>query len=442
MNFENQRGFRILEAILSSDRNGASVDIAPSISDFDIYEHLDKPYLTATIVFLDMHGVMQLIDMQGIEKLSLKIESSTSKNVISKVFRLVKVLKSHKSDDRSELITFDAVEEHAYISNAININRSYIGTPASIISTVAKEHLAKEVIVTDTTYQGNMKVIVPNMNPIETIKWIQKRATNDYGLPYYAYSILSDNNLRFSHLGTMLTQAPNNEERPYVYSQAPSKPGNALKEFFVIETYSQEQNENMFQLIKDGYSGARYHYYNTANGYSVDVDFDAKKDVFDELLRGNYLSKQQDDYSFPVGTKINGIPLNEKKTKVITRIASSNMYNSSGDFKTYGEEIDAEGYKKNICGHALKQYLTKSTISIGVRGAPYIANGHLTIGTTVRMKFFDSKVQVDRSNLEIGIDTKKSGDYIIYAAKHSFKTEKYDLNLLCTKIANYTGENL
>ena len=98
MNFENQRGFRILEAILSSDRNGASVDIAPSISDFDIYEHLDKPYLTANIVFLDMHGVMQLIDMQGIEKLSLKIESSTRKNVISKEFRLVKVSKSHKSD--------------------------------------------------------------------------------------------------------------------------------------------------------------------------------------------------------------------------------------------------------------------------------------------------------------------------------------------------------
>ena len=52
-NIENQRGYKLLSAILSTDRNGASIDIAPSITDIDLFEHMDKPYLTATVNFLD-----------------------------------------------------------------------------------------------------------------------------------------------------------------------------------------------------------------------------------------------------------------------------------------------------------------------------------------------------------------------------------------------------
>ena len=35
------------------------------------------------------------------------------------------------------------------------------------------------------------------------------------------------------------------------------------------------------------------------------------------------------------------------------------------------------------------------------------------------------------------IDSKLSGDYIIYGTQHSFKKEKYDLKILCAKIANF-----
>ena len=66
LNIENQRGYTILSAILSTDRTGQSVDIAPSILDFDIYEHLDKPYLTADFVFNDIYGLVNLFAVQGV----------------------------------------------------------------------------------------------------------------------------------------------------------------------------------------------------------------------------------------------------------------------------------------------------------------------------------------------------------------------------------------
>jgi hypothetical protein len=442
LNIENQRGFTILSAILSTDRTDQSVDIAGSILDFDIYEHLDKPYLTANFIFSDQYGLVELIDMQGVEKLALKIES-INKNIISKDFRIVKISKATKGNDRGETVFLDAVEEHAYISNAINVNKAYVGSPGSIIKTIAKEQLDKVVMVNNETYQGNMKVIVPNKNPIEAMKWFQQRATNQDGLPYYIYSTLYDNNLIFDHLGTMLTREPNNIDKPYVYSQAPSGYNNNTKEYYTIESYKYENIENMFSMINKGFAGAQYEFFNLSDGFPQKAEFNAKEDIFDNIKNKNYLNQNQNHYNYPTSTKIKDKDLSKQKAKYISRITAGNTFTGYGDFKTYGEEATDTAYKKNIIGDALKYYLTKSPLSISVNGTPFLMDGgNLTIGTVIRLKFFDSNIAVDRTNMDIGIDTKKSGDYIIYAARHSFKVEKYDINLLCTKIANYTGETL
>jgi len=447
LNRETHRGFNIISATLSTDRNDASIDISGSISDIDIYEHLDKPYLTGNMVFIDNYSIVQLLDIQGIEKLSLQLEAPETKNIILKDFRITKISKSIKGDDRSEVVVVDMMEEHAYISNAINVNKCYVGSPSTIISTVAQEFLSKNVLVRDTPYQSNIKVIVPNKNPIQTIKWIQQRATNQHGMPYYIYSILSDNDLRFNHLGAMLVQDPINKDKPYVWSQAPAKYGNSVNEYFVIEGYSYENTENMVDIINSGFSGANYQFYNALNGYGSEVHFDAKEDVFDNLSHNNYLKLNQNNYNYPVNSKISGNLINKQRSKTISRMSAMDVYTASGDYKTYGEEVDATAYKKNIVGNALKKYMTKTPISISIKGAPFIMgdtgkNKHMTIGSIIRLKFFDANIAVDRINNDIGIDTKKSGDYVIYAARHSFKLEKYDIRLLCAKIATYNGENL
>ena len=441
LHIENQRGYKILSALLSTDRTGQSVDIAGSILDFDIYEHLDKPYLTANFVFNDNYGLVEQIDMQGVELLTLTLESQNS-NVIFKNFRIVRISRATKGGDRSEMVFIDTIEEHAYISNAKNVNKCYVGTPASIISTVAKEHLNKNVNVTGTSYQGNMKVIVPNKTPLDTIKWIQQRATNSDGLPYYVYSTLVEEDLQFEHLGDMLQKTPNNADRPYVYSQAPSGYGNNTKEYFTIESYKYENVEDMFSMIRKGFAGADYQFLNLSHGFLQRTHFDAEVDVFDNIKDKSYLSKTQDNPNYPIDTMIGSNTLGQQPSKVFTKISAADTYAGSGDFKTYSEEMDGSAYKKNIVGDALKHYMTKAPLSINVNGTPFLMGGHLTIGTVLRIKFFDSNIAVDRPGQEVGIDTKKSGDYIVYAARHSFKIEKYDMNLLLSKVANYTGETL
>ena len=110
MTVDTNRDFKILKALLSTDRNGASLDISQVITDIDIYEELDKPYLTADITFLDTESVVQNLDIQGVEKLELSIQSPHTKNIINKTFRVVKISQAIRSGDRGEAVILAAVE--------------------------------------------------------------------------------------------------------------------------------------------------------------------------------------------------------------------------------------------------------------------------------------------------------------------------------------------
>ena len=62
---------------------------------------------------------------------------------------------------------------------------------------------------------------------------------------------------------------------------------------------------------------------------------------------------------------------------------------------------------------------------------------HYTIGNSIRIIFMGNTPQGMRNNK---IDPKKSGDYIIFSAKHSMVGERYDVTLLCAKIANINSD--
>ena len=62
---------------------------------------------------------------------------------------------------------------------------------------------------------------------------------------------------------------------------------------------------------------------------------------------------------------------------------------------------------------------------------------HFTIGNLVKVLFPGNYTDTDDDML---IDPKKSGDYMIYSAKHTFTLENYHISFECTKLANYNSE--
>ena len=89
-----QTDYQIISAVITnSDRSpNFEADVKRLIYSFQIFEHIDNPYLTAEVVFVDTNNIVQDIDFQGGEKLTLSLTQAEEINegsFITKEFFLI-----------------------------------------------------------------------------------------------------------------------------------------------------------------------------------------------------------------------------------------------------------------------------------------------------------------------------------------------------------------
>ena len=168
---DNRAGdFTFKSVLIESDRLNKSVELKNTVTDLDIYEHMDKPYLTATLTFADTSNIYTQIDILGAEKVTIKIQSTREDTFpISKVFYVAKVLFAQKGNENADVVILQLIEDVAFISNLQNINRSYNGNALDINTKIAKNYLNRQINTGQNNPKQSMKLIVPNLNPLEAI---------------------------------------------------------------------------------------------------------------------------------------------------------------------------------------------------------------------------------------------------------------------------------
>lgn len=442
MDYPNQRApesvdaFSLDEVIVQSDRLSIQVAIQNVTTDLDIYEHIDKPYLTASIIFIDADGIFTGMDFIGGEKVTVKLKSTRKESqAIQKVFYVTSVINTQKINDNNEAIGLQLIEDIGYYSNLININKSYFGKCGSIINDIVKDNFEKSVVQVGVDHQEKFKVIVPNLNPIEAISWIKNKATDQDGLPFFVFSSFVEDTIKFVSLSSMLEQPVMNPSMPFNYWQTASSSEDRTVQRRTILSYEYSNVENLFSLIRDGVVGSNYTYLDTLNGTQTDFQFDIMKDAFTPMIEKKVGNKNPKTLPFDKRLTFDNISINQIPNRTITQVGSGGVYNSGPiNYPSYSEEMDAGNYKKKIVSRAIHKFLTKSPMSIVVNGYDFIdGSANTTIGNKLRIEFMNTALH---SRSEDRKDPKRSGDYLIYATRHMFKKERYDLALNCVKMGN------
>lgn len=411
------------------------VDIRTLVSAIEIYENLDKPYLSGNIILTDFSKVYNRADLQGAENLAIAFKRSKNGPVYEKMF-IIDLVETKKLNDNTETIMLHLTEEVAFKSNLYNVNRSYRGKPSSIISNIASQFLNKVVnLIGENNYQGEMNVIIPNMNPLESMIWIKNRATDKEGYPYFLFSTLADDELYLTNLSDILSAPSINKKNPFFYGQSSAVSENA-KRFMVIHDYRHKNAENMVRLIKKGLIGGTHHYYNTNEAQDIAVNFNIHNDLQESISLKN---DEQSEMNVANDFTFDDVKLQDHNAREIFHISSSGAYSiGQGNYNSYDEEESQGGHKKKLIASALKNLLSKSTIEIRVSGTEFINSTesvpvHYTVGNSISLMFMSN---INSSLQSQKIDSKKSGDYVIFQAKHTFVGERHDLTLLCAKVAN------
>jgi len=438
--------YKLRSIILESDMlvSGASINITNLMSDFEIFEHIEKPYLTANFVFTDSSGLFDSVTWAGGEKITISFSSPDTDIEITKSFAMAEIKKGIKNDNRAEVYYLSLIEYDAYRSETYNVNSCYTGKATEIIDNILTETIYKKdgrnIHSIGEPAQNNMKVIIPNMSPLEACSWIKDRATNEDGLPYFLFSTLVGDLLKFINLGDLLNDV-SLSKYPFIHNEVSNSASmDLILDARSISSFKYERTENLFKLISGGSVGAKHSYHNLVNNKSQELNLNVVDDIFEPLVNKEVLTREQSQYNFIPFHQVDDEFLHEKESALIPYIRSHNVF--SDGFNASHNSLDEDNgigeYKRKVVSQVVKNYLVKSPITITVPCRLFIGGkDSVTIGRLIDLKFLSSD---QTQGSETAIDTKKSGQYLIYSARHMLKSENYHIVMTCVKLSNLKSE--
>ena len=122
------------EIDITSDRiPNRTVQLDPAVSDIDIYENIDFPFLTAKILITDEMNFLERFDIIGGERVEMRLlntkgqkDGGPETKEIVKKFYVSQVLHSNRGEDnRTQTIGLHLIEDIGFESNLQNLNVVY-----------------------------------------------------------------------------------------------------------------------------------------------------------------------------------------------------------------------------------------------------------------------------------------------------------------------------
>lgn len=431
-------GFVLESVIINSSRMLEPVDIVGLVSDMEIFEHIDLPYITGQIAFIDTLRLYDRLDIQGAEFCTLTFRNAEEEGAyVEHRFVISKIITNKKANEQTDLVMLHLIEDILFLSNLKNVNKCYQGSPNEIIKKIAAEWLNYEVAeIYSEVFQKKMKVIIPNLTPIDALSWIKNRGTTTEGFPTYLFSSFTQNTLIYADLKTMIENEPINKKSPFIHGPTDHDLEKLSYRLVPIKEYSIQNAEDMYNLIADGLVSGEHHFIDTHNFKDTVCNHNIIDDVVSNILETKIRNQEPtmaSDFVF------DDVQLQEQNSKTITQISSAGAYDDGSYRYISYDEDEYTGHKKKIASKTLKKLLRKSPITIRIDGTGFIhSSGHYTTGNVVRILFGANRPMALG---DLKLDTKKSGDYLIYGAKHSFAGARYQIHLNCVKLTNYTDDN-
>jgi len=464
----------VLEEAVITAADKQEFDITDVVTDIDVYEHLDKPYITGLVTFLDPESLSERINFYGVEKFDLKLklpESAASQ--IEKTFFVSKVVKNIRTNDSQSVISMHILEDIGYLSEMQNVNKSYFGKGYEIVSKIVKEFLGKDLskprnagleYETSQDAQGQFGVVIPDMRPLKAADWIKDRITTEDASPFYFFSTLTNDKLHLMPLSKMLSgESVNARTQPYRYSQAfaNAERPSIDRDAYNIEKYSNPSNDELLKINSNGFLNSQFAFHDVTrnkvtypghrqSGNNKDKNRWTAYDMFETRAQlgralGDKPIKLQDAYPIEAALKEKGgdaedVQIHQRSSShLVSNIYSTDLYDAN--VYSIGESRSVGEFVERLDSRGLRHWVVNYSLSFTVPGRNFISGlANLTIGNKYKLQFLAPPTQGQSATQE---DTKKSGDYLIYAARHAFTREGYAVHLTGVKLIDtiHTQDN-
>ena len=425
---------QLQKATLRSSRTDTSIDLTSVVLELSMYENLARPFITGYLALTDSERIIENFDIQGAEEIEIIFKRSTEKSSAKEIRQnwiIQKIEAEHNVQEFTNVVVLRLIDKESFRSGLKNVNKCLYGQPWKIIDQILVEYLNRDDLRTsaDLNNSESMKVIVPNMTPIEATQWIRNRSLNQNGYPFYFYKSATTGEYFFADLETLISSPVINENLPLSPNQSA---GSSESKSTSSTIYEMEQNDvdDLYSLIRSGIIGSENKYYDVTRGDFEIVDFNVNNDLLVELQS---LNTRQEKPLLDGRLAFDDVAISNYKAKSISQISGARVFE---DVKSYDETQDIGDSRKKIKAHAIRELMLKTPLSIMVEGDRWIhGDNHYGVGNNIKI-LVRSKAD-DPENPSV--DRKQSGDYLIITAKYvlDLTQGKVGATFKCAKFGNY-----
>jgi hypothetical protein len=432
-----------LKVILEAERGITALNISEAVVHIDLFEHLEKPFMTGTLTLTDNIGLVNAVAFRGTEKIILSAAfPDGSGKTFTKTFRIQGINTSHKSNDFADTFVFHLVEDIFYKNKLTLLSRVFTGKPNEIIQKVLRQsELERELDVTTPPIQDRIQYLAPNVNPFQITNLMRTASTTREGYPYFLYSVLNnEEKLFFRNLQELFTEEPITRfDKAFLYSSVATRQSdtqNLDDAARVIEKYSHSNSDNIMEIASNGFLKADLESVNI-NQYVTRASklnmIETLKEM--ESILPDFQTQFISDEEFL-------LDFIQKDPRVFTLMTASNIYSSG--LKSLSDITTFPNGKGFFTQMALRHMFRLNAIDVELPGYLFwnTDNEPNTIGKNINLKFFNSDINImtTRGSTDNILDKKKSGQYMIYSMKHSFGISKYSVSATCVKLSTLNPE--
>jgi len=462
---ERQQQFKYKEASITSSRlTDFFIDIRSMIVELVFFEALDKPYITGQIAVSDDKAVFDGLSFSGTEKLKISMmtelsDTESEETVMDREFILTGIDTALKSSNsgQSSIYVLSFIDEHAVVSKSKLVSRAIKDDLKIEILKLVGNECGKDI---DLSYidetpppnetpatpivKTNFKGIIPYMHPLEAAQWLVEKSTTQLGMPVFLYASIHDERLRLGTLEKMLQQKAWNADIPFIFSpsntQKQEESPDPTLQYFQVQAMKTSKIQNTMKQMISGGLGARYTVTDLSNGRTTSQHYSfyrslgkadeagvidiTKQNVYNDLYKTPNISLKLSSGST---VNIEGDYLHNLDSQTYHKVVSRGVY---GDKKSLHDEVNSGNYLKQIEAAAYRNAMFKNMIDVTVPGPGFIRSGG-SVGDRIRINVLSDDNDPDSPSQ---LDTFRSGDFIVYNTRHTFKDTRHDVAMTVFKL--------
>lgn len=403
-------GDYVLDEVMLIGSSGVPVNITDLIMEVNIFENIETPYMSGSIIIQDASGVAEAMPFLGQERLIFALRTP-SRNQISFLryhaiiynvgFRL-------QSSERAQniLLNFTTLENYRNIRT--RVSKSFKGNISDIVRKIllGKNYLnSKKPFELEET-RDIRKFVIPNITPFDAIMLMQPEAiSKENNSPHYLFY---ENNygFHFQTLDSLLGKDTSAVKHKEVYRYESPPPANISVDpntlIPTILNWEIANNSNNIFNIRSGAYASTLFTHDIFNKNIQKFEYDYHRDSFSKRNATNQYRKGYGSV----------VPRQKLEEKRVTQYPSSKIFvhPSATDFHTTGIHNNSEKWLQENRSRALSRKFF--TLRIETYG-----NTNITVGDLIYVQIPTNRALSSAEGKDSG-DRTLSGRYLVTEIHH------------------------